>query len=1469
MKLQITRAYFSGIGHPDARADPLRLELTDRGGSDPADSMLILRNAGGKTSLMREIFSLLQPSAAERIGREETGGRSGNLTSYVQAADTAHVVIEWRRVEGGVCVDDMTILTGLVAEWPGGRASKSISDLSRVWYTVTGPFARASIDQLQFLEEHDRVRRRLRLAAYREQLNALSRTRGVTVDLFEGQLRWVEHLDKLGLDQVLLRYMAAMNRNEAGASAIARWRSEADFISFFIETAVDPAEIDSLDDQLDATARKVQRLPALLRQLAFEEDLHVALGPLQEAVARHREAETEHVDAIRDAETLLSEMEVRGAIEAARASEAAARAERAGKAEAQHKSEADRLDDIAGEHAKAAADFTLDGARADDRAAEAHLKEAERDVTAWALTEDLVGRDEVAAALLVAEEAAALEDDRFRPREAEREEAARGLATALHITAAVARRESGMLSERAARAAEEAVARGAERDQVLRESATLAAAAKANESLLGDVRAQREALVADGALNANDSAVDVFAREEARETTARARIDEIGGELRSLGAERRDLEQRGRIAEATLLGLERHRAETATLVETAEAERNSLAADALVLEVAGESAAIDIEALGVAIVERLADRARADDERARQEDRAVAADRRALDALVQHGLLPPPPEVELALDALARAGITHARAAAHYAAEAMREEERQRAVTLRPDLLGGIVLQREDLEAARRILEASEMIRSVPLVVGPSEELYGDHSAANTSIVLPPDASAWDASAGEAERARLSERIETVDRERERLEADAHAARDTAAQVRSHLEHYPHLDTQRALVISLISEIGRLQLAASSRAERVQQIDARTQDLERERGVQDNAARVAAERRFQLGGLVKAEAKTAGLQAKIDADREDAERLAELAEELSHDAHAARAEAERARQEARDQDRLAHQLQRDLAQLAVEPETAEAGVAFDLAALRARHAALVEALSRERSASEVYQRLERQRERVGEIKARIAKHSEAVRERAEVLRRLAESTTVDGRHAALQRAEEARDLAMEAAREANGKVYVAQGKVEELARAMAVARRPRRLRDEQMATDRLMALRYEADARRRLEAERALAETAHREQRGAQQEVDEAEEVRKALDRAKKQITPALGHDFAPNPMASAAGGNADDLEGRGGEAQARLVGADKHLREADRAWQDADDAAVAVANKPEFVSLGTENIGVYEQARKPGRAARAEQVAQLLIETANFIEIARGEIASKEQDLRFATTSLAKTVNAALSGLRTAQRSSRLPATLHGWSGEPFLKINFTRPGDDEALKTRLWPFVNEMVNAGDKRLVREKLLLKALERAVGIFRVEILKPNESFAPTYVPITELPSFSGGQRATVAIALMLMFSALREHSRSTSREASLGTLILDNPLGNANAGFLLDVQLAIARAAGIQLVYLTGITDEAAIRRFPNLVTLANSGTLRSDWRYVRIDEALRERLRPADEAGGKLSAARIAVGPE
>jgi hypothetical protein len=228
VNFQMSRLRLASVGPDPARYDPLEFDLRKPDQTGPADSVLFLPNTGGKTVLMRLLFSVLHPPIVERIGTEETAQRQKNLLGYVLERDTAHVVIEWRRVEAGRFVDDEALVTGLVAEWRGGKPTGKPEDLNKLWYSIRGPVHLVGVDRLAFeidvVSDTGSVRRRLPLRRFREQLEELrkmdTRTK-LELSTTEVQRDWIDHLDKLGLDRALFRYQGEISHNEAGASAIA------------------------------------------------------------------------------------------------------------------------------------------------------------------------------------------------------------------------------------------------------------------------------------------------------------------------------------------------------------------------------------------------------------------------------------------------------------------------------------------------------------------------------------------------------------------------------------------------------------------------------------------------------------------------------------------------------------------------------------------------------------------------------------------------------------------------------------------------------------------------------------------------------------------------------------------------------------------------------------------------------------------------------------------------------------------------------------------------------------------------------------------------------------------------------------------------------------------------------------------------------------------------------------------------
>lgn len=114
------------------------------------------------------------------------------------------------------------------------------------------------------------------------------------------------------------------------------------------------------------------------------------------------------------------------------------------------------------------------------------------------------------------------------------------------------------------------------------------------------------------------------------------------------------------------------------------------------------------------------------------------------------------------------------------------------------------------------------------------------------------------------------------------------------------------------------------------------------------------------------------------------------------------------------------------------------------------------------------------------------------------------------------------------------------------------------------------------------------------------------------------------------------------------------------------------------------------------------------------------------------------------------------------------------------------------------------------------------------GELEVRLLKTNAS-RPQWTPVTRLEG-SGGQRLTSAFLLFVTVGKVREYDTGIS---SAGFLLADNPLGKSNADDLMRIQTQMARAYKIQLIYLTGISDENAQSMFDNHLFLNKVQKLR------------------------------------
>ena len=146
------------VGPKGARYQDVTLDL--RRGDDPAKpsgaSVLFLENGGGKTVLVRLIFSVILP------GRRQVVGTSNSrvLEKFVLAGDVAHVALEWRDTRTGEL-----LVTGKVSEWRGHVVSTDSDRLIEQWYTFR-PTATLDLSTLPFTQDG----RIVTLAGFRDRL---------------------------------------------------------------------------------------------------------------------------------------------------------------------------------------------------------------------------------------------------------------------------------------------------------------------------------------------------------------------------------------------------------------------------------------------------------------------------------------------------------------------------------------------------------------------------------------------------------------------------------------------------------------------------------------------------------------------------------------------------------------------------------------------------------------------------------------------------------------------------------------------------------------------------------------------------------------------------------------------------------------------------------------------------------------------------------------------------------------------------------------------------------------------------------------------------------------------------------------------------------------------------------------------------------------------------------------------------
>ncbi|MFD6435407.1 hypothetical protein [Streptomyces venezuelae] len=1480
--------------------------------------VLFLENGGGKSVLLKLIFSVMLPGHRNTLG----GASSGVLRKFLLADDCGHVALEWQHTLTGECV-----VVGKVSEWRGRQVSNDPRKFAEAWYSFR-PGPGMSLDSLP-VAESTAVRpsaegasgaqgRRRTMKGFRDAMTeAVKAYPHLEVHWEEIHDRWNEHLGDLGLDPELFRYQREMNADEGEAAGLFAVKKDSDFTDLLLRAVTDTRDTDGLADLVHGFGNKLGRRAELMAERDFTAGSVDLLNRIVDAADTRSRARDVHAGAERRTRTLARRLSARAVEERGRVADLAeqvtAAAHTVTEAERARGKSALISAELAYRHASLALTVAEKAAAAQRReladartlhsawqAAEAVLRhraaadrsarvavairEAERDA-APALAARAKAASDLVRALHTAAEGAenlANEEEERSAALQETGEAAHRDATVAATEAQRARSEVGHLKQRLAEVEQETAeaVRAGWLDDTAPDADPARAALAASDAEKTTVAAWDAAREAAG--RAADHAKETAAAEARAELTAARASDAAAAAEAAHDTERRAAESiAGHQRLAELLSLPGG-SDGVPLPRQGGAHPESALTEGALPE----------SALSVEELDRSADDLRTllDDGVASAERQlfdlrtAAADDSRILGALGDGGLLPPGPDVLATVEFLGEHGIP-ALPGWRYLAQAVDPADHARVLAARPELVDGVVITDPDTHArARDALADAALLPRSAVAVGTAAALLaptpGEQSTDSGVFLVPPNPAMHDEHAADEERQALRARAARRDEEIRALAVRLAKDRELAARLASWRTGCPGgrlaelataAEEARAFAVEAEAELAE---ARTARAE----ADEAASEAARVRDERQEAAQRARRVADALAGLAFRLRERAGWQSKLRELADDAVESEARAQTCLDRARAADEDRRAAQRAADDARRTARALRAERAEIAGAPED----VPEESEAPKSSLPALREAY---RAASQLYEkvgvgadlRAEQARAESDESAAlaELDRLSNKVRTRAALLLEGTDGSDGPSRQAAAARAEAQVQLIEARASTASEQLGRLRGEAErhapedgdahtELPEELVPADAEQAQTLLRTATGELAA--HTEALSRAKEAHAALLHT-HRVTEDAAGGFDETAALLRDLLREH--------HEEDTEDTPEGYPGSLEEARQAAAEARRSLRGCAADLSTAESAVREAGDILVRHANATR-----------YEQVRTPARQQIRELPASALPEHAKKwadafaprLRVLTDELEQLERNRDSIVDRLRGLVESALATLRSAQRLSRLPEGLGEWSGQEFLRVRFEEP-DQATLVERLGEVIDEATRAAvkknsDMRRDGMSLLLRGVQAALeprGV-AVEILKPDAVLRAERVPVGQMGDvFSGGQLLTAAIALYCTMAALRSNDRGRDKHRHAGTLFLDNPIGRANATYLLELQRAVSDALGVQLLYTTGLFDTTALAEFPLVIRLRNDADLRAGLKYISVEEHLRPGLPqrdPDDPAGetvhGEITATRM-----
>ncbi|CAM2068839.1 hypothetical protein SCOR_25960 [Sulfidibacter corallicola] len=1448
----LLRVHFANVGHPDARLSPLTLDFQRNNDMDlpePLDSIIWAENGVGKSSIRTLLFSLLHPSIHDVMKSANGPMDNRKFELYFGAKDTGYVVSEWsmppaqQQSLAGFEEEAPTLVLGFVGHWPNGVQS-TLGDLER-HYFMFQPRGPVNFDTLPIRGLAVGTEPAAGAREFMEWFKTEARPldgRHTTV-----HREWSNWLGEVGLDPMIFSYQLRMNGGQGGILGLFKNRinTPTDFVHFFLETVMSGDTASDVIEVLNEKRRHIEKQPQWEAECTFVEEALPLLAMLKEEKEAFETAETD----------LNADRSRAGAIIAGLKEAAAAIKDDMAGAEMEADEIAAQLQELQEEFIKFQ-DYRswLRLHECKQKLAEAEKEVAQRreDHATWhrslkllrAAQEYEVWRTKVDECKAIEAELAKRRDSN---QDVELELRSAGTRYAQVLDREIKKAEHEL--EQARRVLEEARAELAGNQESYND--VKAELAKVNENIRGingQMQKREKALqrlILSGALSEVEAPREALTRTKNRVREISERTGELREQSSMLLEERTVLDERARerIAEMTLL-----QSEIGQMQKTYDADlvrQNHLETDRD-LRMLLEQDAIDLAEDG------LADRIREGLARDQQElfrlSRLLSEEKETLDTIEQSNsrLYPPPREVANLLRALREdLGIP-----AFLAAEELDEkypedpEEAAKLCTRDPARYMGIMVRtREALEKVRqqedRIHKPAFPVQ-ISLAEGsvsrsPEDAVVlrpGHHAAYNRQaaedMIEPLRAGIAEKERRIAEMTRVIQRLnrtldgldaflaeypdgtlrsqaEQIDGKRTRLdglEREQEAERDKAAYLKS------EIDRLAEEIRVAESERGQCDGAISRLRDFIEDHELHYEELqeqlnaarERAHALEDENLRLEAVLEEQQLAVAQRQEAVFNRNAAVEHRQEKLNDIAFTGGELADITHVTLVEAEQGYRYSLDRYR----------QVSEKDET-----------LRARL---------EEKQNMAKQQEKRYRKELGDATERDV---QAVLEEGSIAARLTET-------------EQAEQNASKAVGAAEGALTLARNDLREAPTFDADYTIP--------GGERMPASVEETSARRQelagvLERLQEQIDRFKVQLQNIKEDLREMGEDRNFRLQKSEELTRHIP-EFAeapPESLPRVTRDLEDLLDGFWDDYRTHRHRYSRTKIALDGRCDDLKD----LANDARFQDFPNDKREILKV-----RDSLMNLTDDIIKEFNIFRNVIKTSLRMSEESVDAIVTRLDAGVSDALHIVNLAKTSSTLPEAMEGWAGRAFLKME-ALGNVGETLDQRRGIYqrvIREVLKAG-KPIRGLDLVKRALDALVGEkgYRVVIMKPSYNLKTNYFPITDVKGWSDGEKITSVILLYCTMVQLRAVStggrpaKSEGRVLSNGMLFLDNPFGEANSMTFVKMQLSMARALNIQLVYTASGNHKHLMARFPRVLRLSQETGQNTNKTFVKATEVSQE----------------------